>query len=446
MKPRSHRSTTKPTLQLIVAFAVAIAAVTAATAQVTSLYYQEVVKDGRVYVFNTPERFKAFSVSGEMGPNITLVGRGSKGETVVAENETALDLYLFRHDLPAYDPPAAKNDPPAATGFPKTTIGGRVYADATAKENKDEGTGVKSSDSGVGVDVKRFYFTVTHDFDETWSAQFQTDIGDQGAKRYDVFVKKANIQLKLDDAAIFRLGAADTPWIPFVEGVYGQRYLENTLTDALSFGSSAEWGLHFLGKAADNTLSYAFTIGNGKGYSSPSRSKSVDFEGRVSLEPVKGLILAVGGYSGKRGQDTDTAPALHTATRMDGLADWVIGPVKVGAEYFSADNWNQVTKVPEDKSDGYSGWLQFKVDPQWTVFGRYDSAKQSKTLNPALKYTYYNAGVQWKPIKAVVGTLAYKYGQAEGGTVGTSNGTLGSTTAGFKGKYNEIGLWLSYDF
>jgi hypothetical protein len=417
----------------------------AATAQVTGLYYQETTKDGRIYVFNTSERFKAFQSSGEVGTGITLIGRGPNGETVVAENETALDLFLFKHNLPAYDRAAPKPAPPAPA-FPKTTIGGRVFADLSSKDNKDEGTGVKSSDSGVGIDVKRFYFTVNHDFDTTWSAQFQSDIGDAGAKRYDMFVKKAFIQAKLDNAAIFRLGSADSPWIPFVEGLYGMRYLEQTMTDSLSFGTSADWGLHFLGKAADNMLSYQFSAVNGKGYSSPTRTKSVDFEGRIALEPVQGLTFAVGGYDGKRGNDTDATPAKHTATRFNALANWVVGPVKIGGEYFTADNWNRTTSATEDKSDGYSSWLQFMVDPNWTLFGRYDSANPSKTLNPALKLDYYNLGVQWKVAKAVTSSLAYKYADVKGGTFSTGNGTIGSTKAGFDGKYNEFGLWFLFDF
>jgi hypothetical protein len=441
-----HRN---PAMRILAIAAVAVLVLAgAAAAQVVGLYYQEIPKDGRIYVFNTYERYQAFQKTGEMGVSITLVGRGPNGETVVAENDAAIDLFLFKHNLPAYDRPSPKPPAPPAPppAFPKTTIGGRLYADLSSKEIKDEATGVKSSDSGVGVDVKRFYFTATHDFNATWSALFQSDIGDVGAKRYDVFVKKAFLQAKLDNAAIFRLGAADTPWVPFVEGIQGQRYLEQTITDSLSFGTSAEWGLHFLGKAAGNMLGYAFTIGNGKGYSSPSRSKSVDFEGRVSLEPISGLTFAVGGYNGKRGNDTDAAPAKHTATRFNALANWVIGPVKVGGEYFTSDNWNRVTQTTEDSSDGYSGWLQFMVHPEWTLFGRYDAANPSKTLNSALKLTYYNLGVQWKPVKAVTGALAYKYADVKGGTLSTGNGTIGSTKTGFKGTYNEIGLWFSYDF
>jgi hypothetical protein len=427
----------------------ALLAVSVATAQVTALYYQEAAKpnENRVYVFNSPKRYHAWQQSGDMGKAVTLAGRGANGETLVAENDTAVDLYLFKHNLPAYERPTAKADPPdppAPSPYPANKFGIRVYADATSKSNKDDATGKKSSDSGVGFDVKRTYFTFTHEFDSVWSAQFQSDIGDQGAKRYDVFVKKAFIQAKLDPLGTLRLGAADTPWVPYVEGVYGLRYIENVIIDELGFGTSAEWGFHVLG--SNKLWGYAVTVGNGRGYSNPTRSKSVDFEGRLSLTPVKGLSLAAGGYSGKRGQDTDAAPAKHTATRGDALLAYTAGRFKIGGEYFEAKNWNNVTTANTDKADGFSGWLQFTVNPEWAVFGRYDQAKPSKDLKPDLEYTYYNAGVQWTLNKAFAASLVYKYADVEGGTQGTSNGTIGSVDTKQKGKYNEIGIWTVYNF
>src|SRR5262245_48580000 len=84
------------------------AAVPAAHAQVTGLYYKEAEKDGRIYIFNTPERYASWEASGDMGTAVTLIGRGPNGETLVAENETAMDLYLFKHNLDAYDRPTPK--------------------------------------------------------------------------------------------------------------------------------------------------------------------------------------------------------------------------------------------------------------------------------------------------------------------------------------------------
>ena len=422
----------------------ALAAVSAASAQVTGLYYQEVAKpdENRVYVFNTPERYHSWEQSHDMGTAVTILGAGPNGETIVAENETALDLYLFKHNLPAYERPTPKPVTPPA--FPASKFGIRVFADASSKSNKDEGTDTKSTDSGVGVDVKRTYFTFTHQFDPMWSAVFQSDIGDQGARRFDVFVKKAFIEFKPGPMAAFRLGSADTPWVPYVEGIYGLRYLETVITDHLSFGTSAEWGFHILG--ANPLWGYQVTVGNGRGYSNPTRSKSVDLEGRLSFTPIKGLNLAVGGYSGKRGQDTDAAPAKHTATRQDALIAYNTDLFKIGGEYFEAKNWNNVTTVPTDKSDGWSGWAQFNINPTWAVFGRYDMAKPSKDLKPALKFTYYNAGLQWTVNKAFAASLVYKYADVAGGTLGTSNGTIGSTKPPAKGKYSEIGVFTVYNF
>ncbi len=87
----------------------------AASAQITGLFYKEIEKEGRIYVFNTPEVLKDWELSGEMGKSITLVGRGPNGETVVAENETAADLYFFKHNLEAYDRPTPKPEKPAFT-------------------------------------------------------------------------------------------------------------------------------------------------------------------------------------------------------------------------------------------------------------------------------------------------------------------------------------------
>jgi hypothetical protein len=343
--------------------------------------------------------------------------------------------------------PVAMAQGTAGSLFPGIKLNVRVYADATDKENKDKGTGGKSGDSGVGVDVKRFYFTATHDFDAVWSAQFQSDIGDQGTRRYDVFVKKAFIQAKLSPEATFRLGSADTAWIPFVEGLYGFRYVEQTITDHLSFGASADWGLHFLGKAGD-IVSYYVSAENGRGFSNPARSKNVDFEGRISVEPIKGLNFAVGGYSGKRGLETDALPARNTATRTDALVAYTSDRFRVGGEWFEAKDWNQVTSVREDKADGYSVWGSVGLTDTLTVFGRFDEAKPSKEINPKLKFNYYNAGLQLRANKAFAASLVYKYAQVENGTLGTGNGTIGSTKllVNNKGEYNEIGVFAVYDF
>ena len=432
--------------KLVVAALAALALLAGATrarAQtVTSLYYQELEQDGRVYVFNTPERFQSFQASGEIGTAVTLVGKAEGGKTLVGENETAIDLYLFRHNLPAYDRPTPK--PAAAAKYPATKIQGRFFGDFTSKENKTD-DGVKSSDSGIGVDVKRFYFTVTHQFDDTWSAQFQSDIGDQGAKRYDVFVKKAYLQGKLSDAFIFRLGSADTPWIPYAENQYTMRYFEQTITDTLGFGTSADWGVHFLGSLAGGRVDYQLSALNGKGYSNPTRSESVDFEGRISFKPIAGLSLAVGGYSGKLGNEVETnSPVLHTAQRLNAFVGYTAERFNLGLEYFDAKNWKNVTTEATDRARGYSFWAQFVPVKTLKVFARYDDADPSKDVAPDKNIKYYNVGLEKRFNKSFAGALGYKHAETDGGAVSTGNGGVGA--GAINGTYDEFGVWAVYDF
>jgi len=100
-------------MKLVVGLLAVAFAASAVQAQVTGLYYKEVAKEGRIYVFNTPERQKLWEESGDMGVSITLPGAGPNGETVVVENETAADLYFFKHDLPGYERPTPKPATPA---------------------------------------------------------------------------------------------------------------------------------------------------------------------------------------------------------------------------------------------------------------------------------------------------------------------------------------------
>jgi hypothetical protein len=327
-----------------------------------------------------------------------------------------------------------------------TAINGLVYADFSDKQNQDKATGAKSSDSGVGTDVKRFYFTVTHEFDSVWSAQFQSDIGDQGAKRYDVFVKKAYVKAKLDPLFQVLLGSANQPWIPYVDDITGFRYVEQGITDRIGFGNSADWGVHVVGQSAGKVLNYDVAADNGRGYSNPTRSKSVDFEGRVGIQPIPGLNVAAGFLSGKRGLDTYNLPALHTATRWNGLAAYNGTFFHLGGEFLHAQNYNNVTTVATDKADAFSIWGSIIPTPAWTIFGRYDNAKPSKNLKPTLEDNFFYAGLQWRLNTSFAASLVYKHEEVKNGTLSVSEGTIGSTKPNDKGDYKEIGVWTVYAF
>jgi hypothetical protein len=291
-----------------------------------------------------------------------------------------------------------------------TTVGGKMYFDFSNINQKNSDTG-KTNNSGIGLDVKRFYLSVTHKFDDIWSANLTTDfnyVGNDGET--NLFVKKAYVQGTFDKAAILRIGSADMPWIPFVEDYYGFRYVEPTVTDRNHYANSADWGLHMFGSVGSNGMfNYAVSAVNGNGYKNPSRSKGVDFEGRVGFSPIEGMVVALGGYTGDRGKEMENTSVDHTAQRGDLMVAYKSKAFRVGAEYFTAKNWNNVMTPQSDKTDGYSAWGSVALNDYMTLFARYDKIKPSKTLAPENKDTYYNLGLQYAVTKGFQLAAVWKH-------------------------------------
>ncbi|MDE2049903.1 MAG: carbohydrate porin [Gammaproteobacteria bacterium] len=357
----------------------------------------------------------------------------------------------------------------ALADVPLPSVGGKIFTDLTNIKQQNNGT--DTSTSGTGVDVKRFYLIVNEKFDDMWSAKLETDATYNSGQQVDVYMKNAWLQMTLDQAFWVRLGESDMPWIPFDEGIYNHRYVENTLIDRLHFGNSADWGLHIGGDLLGKTLSYQISAVNGAGYKNPTRSKDMDLEGRVSWQPIGGLTLAVGGYEGKLGQDkyantvtvagAPVQQTYRTASRVDVLAAYVANGLRVGVEYFSANDWtNGVTganDVPEltsagkpnasDKADGTSVFASYDFTPMWGVFGRWDQAKLSKDLASGLKDQYFNVGLESHPIKNVDVAFVYKHEKIDGGpATGSFSTTNGSAFNEADGKYDEVGIWAQVSF
>src|SRR5689334_22037303 len=80
------------------ALATLIAAV-ATSAYAQGFYYKEVARDGRIYVFNVAANAERFEQTGELRGGITKAGVGPAGETVIGDNERALQLYFFKHGI-----------------------------------------------------------------------------------------------------------------------------------------------------------------------------------------------------------------------------------------------------------------------------------------------------------------------------------------------------------
>jgi hypothetical protein len=359
-----------------------------------------------------------------------------------------------------------------------SSIGGEAYFDLSHISQQSNGVDVPPT--GTGFDVKRFYLAGDHKFDDVYSADLTVDAQYYSATGATlVFIKKLYLQAKLDDAFVVHVGSYTSPWAPFVEGLYGYRYVEKTATDRLGFANTADWGLNATGVLADKMVNYSLSIVNGGGYKNPTRTKDVDFEGRVAVTPVKWLTVGAGFYSGHLAQITsanDTFPS-NTASRVDLAVGVTVEGLRVGGEYFEAKNYKSASPstgvyagpagvvvaasatgtVVSDKADGFSGWASYSFTDQFAVFGRYDEAKLSKDVVSGLKDTFFDLGVAYKPSKPLDIALVYKNEKVDNGTVsigsgdantsyvigGTGAAGTGATTSG---KFDEVGVYAHYTF
>jgi len=389
-----------------------------------------------------------------------------------------------------------KYEPLLSGWFNNTKVGGVIFADFSDISNKANGVAVgtmkasngtynvfgntQPAQNGVSYDIKRAYIIIDHRFNDVFSADITTDFTyDSVTKASQLYIKKAYLQADLyGPALIVRAGGADMPWVPFVENVYGYRFVDHVLIDNYSYGTSADWGLHAFGSFWDNHIGYAVSVIDGQGYkvtpqgtigtstgivtttnsagdvtsvaltpTAGARSNGVDVEARLNANWA-GFTAAVGGYDGHRGI-SDGAADFNVAERFDALLAYTNPIGRIGVEYLWADFWNDVGQsnpAKTNKTEGVSVFASVNFYRHFSVFGRWDYLKPQEDTAPNYHSNFFNVGLDYKPIDPIDIALVYKHESVIDGVLSTSNGSIGTTTPGAKGVYDEVGIFTGLKF
>jgi len=382
--------------------------------------------------------------------------------------------------------------PKALAWASNTQINGRMFFNESTITQKTNGA--NNANSGTGFNIKRMYFGVDHQFSPIFSGTLLMDVsnvvgqtnnqnfvaGTTNLVGKGFYIKNAYLQAKLDPALVVRVGSAALPWVPYVEGQYGFRHIENLTVDRLGFGTTADWGVHVLGDLAHGLISYQVSAIDGGGFRNVKVTKYVDLEGRLSAQ-YDGFWAAIGGYTGKRANGTQALTGaafpttFRTAKRANVGAGYKNTLFAVGGEAFYAKNWNNVAVNPinvatglplaysQDSARGYSLFGNVNITPKWTVFGRYDWTQPNRITDPALRDHYFNVGLQWEPVKVVDIALVYKRETTKNGSIATTDGVVGcglsatpnsfstpaalvSGTCAGNGTRDEVGLFGQFKF
>ena len=392
-------------------FVAALLVLTVGAASAQGLWYKEVEKDGRIYVFNTSKKYDAWMKSGDMGVAITLVGHGPNGETVVAENETAIDLYNLKHDRPAYNRPAPPPPPPPSNPT-RLKIGsngelwfGGLFQGWFVGDTSPYGSGSDWLGNGTGQNtfrLRRAEMRMSGKLGSDWGFTVMIDpakaitpqtAGTDGKILQDLAV--SYFGLKGSELALgqLKINLTEEGMRSSSELWFGERA---QVTRA--FSDIRQTGFFYKGDFGEYvTLWSAVTNGVvGNANVTSDTNDTVLYTGRLDVKPMKGLIIGTSGGTGQTGGNT-----AH-------LGRWVwAGHVKYNgydvpgsklwleAEYLSAED-DQANGTKLNRWGMYASALYIFGD-HFQVGFRYDVLNNNKDVDGNTN-RMYTGGFHWLPL------------------------------------------------
>jgi phosphate-selective porin OprO and OprP len=306
-------------LALVGVDALAQVAYTANT--VTSVYYREFKKDDRYYVFNTPAAAEAFEKSGETGTGLKRIGIGPNGETVFAENETALELFIFKYNL---SEAVERPKPPALNivwrdGKTRMTIGSNFYLEMSNRiqvrythEFPDDSVklqGTESAgDSRGSFRIRRAKLKFEGWFYQPWlQYEVQTNWPGISSANLGNYLEDANINWDVTKGKkqfMVKIGQYKVPFgLQELTSSGSQQFVDRSFTSNFYF-RGRDTGATVWGVLGNNKFEYRAGLFNGNGLTrSANDNDKFQYNARVTFQPNGAVPL--GTYSGAHQSESD---------------------------------------------------------------------------------------------------------------------------------------------
>ena len=380
--------------------AAAFVAAASAPASAQGFYYKEIRKDDRIYVFNIAANAERFEKTGEMGAGITRPGTGPNGETVVGDNERALQLFYYKHGIAEAvpDPPAP---PPPAPPYRFTgLVFGDYYYFSDHHDSKWE--------SQQGFWLRRAYFTFDYTFTPRVTTRFRLEANSNGklaGGSLTPYVKDAYLRWTFYGRQQLTLGIQPSLSFDHVESVWGLRHIEKTPLDLYRWDSSRDTGVTVAGPMNEaNTLKYSVQFGNESGNNAETdKFKAIRVAARYETNP--GLTV-----EGMFAQFTRDKDADRTTAQV--FAAYRAKKARAGFQYsYQKRQAATGTTLPDLELDIFSGFAVADLKPQkFSIFARVDryddpcpdcSGIDYLPIDTSAKFTMFLAGVEYYLIPAV---------------------------------------------
>jgi len=384
--------------------AVLVLTVGAASAQ--GLWYKEVEKDGRIYVFNTSKKYDAWLKSGDMGVTITLVGHGPNGETVVGENETAIDLYNLKHDRPAYNRPAP---PPPAPALPPTSL--RIGTEGELRfgmllqgwyvgDTSPSGSGTDWLGNNTGQNsfrLRRAEIKMNGRITPAWGFEVMFD----PAKAISPQTSGTDGKI-LQDLAVTFLGLKGHEFalgqkkiVLTEEGVRSssELWFGERANVTRTFSDTRQTGFFYRGDFTEYVTLWSAVTNGTPANTVSNTNDTINYTGRLDVKPMKGLMFGVSGLYGNFGGGTSHLNSSRVAAHVKyGGYDVPDSKLWLEAEWLYANT--EQSNGTTLKQDGMYVSALYLFTDNLQVGVRYDWLNANKDLSNA-ETTTWTGGLHW---------------------------------------------------
>lgn len=358
-----------------VVIGILLVCVLAATVDAQTFFYNEIIKDGRIYVFADGAKYDAFvkSNGAQAGSVSERQGYGPSGETVVFDSQLAINLYNFKHGLPGENFPQSKKD--SGSTFPSNKFSGLMFGDYywyyQWHQDQISDANPTSVEGQQGFWFRRIYFTYDFAYSEKLSTRFRVEMnsnGDFTGGDLVPYVKDANLTWSYKGKHKLTLGVLPSLTFDWLDGFWGLRHIEKSPADLYRIDSSRDFGFTLDGPTPLKDLSYAAQFGNESGSGSEANTgKILRLEGRYDRN--NGLALE-GFYS------FASRPAGEDRKTAQGIVGFRNDVGRAGAQYLWQERSSGQADVSNQTISIWSGFGVWDVLPKKTdVFLRVDNVK-----------------------------------------------------------------------
>lgn len=361
-----------------------------------NMFYREVERDGRVFVFSIMKEFEAWEAGGEAGKAITRPGYGPNGETVVFDGEDAINLYNFKHGKPGevFKKPVEPPD-----NF-SVRVGGTIFADFTHTAEPaitdSDGNTVKKSE----FEVRRAYINVTGTINDIVSFRITPDLAARQTTSATGLPAGARVTGSLDGSLVIRLkygygqvsfdgflphgswariGQQQTPYVDFMEGINRYRFQGTIFSEREGFLSSSDLGLSIRVALPNDYGDVHAGFYNGDTYTRAEANDQKAFQIRGSLRPLpkkesaKGLRLHLF-------YDSDRPAQGAARNRFIGSLTFEHKHVNAGAEYVGAKDQSSARSAAVN-ARGWSVWATPRSKLGVEGFLRYETLEPNRDVD-----------------------------------------------------------------